>query len=68
MNKKEARRKKYRKQKLITRQNILESEIIGEEEQETLLGNLARVKQIPMIAWESIPATPTFYKTTLCAT
>ena len=66
MNKKEARRRKHQKQKLITRQNILESEIIGEnegEEKETLLGNLARVKQIPMITWESIPTMPLFYKT-----
>jgi Lon protease-like protein len=53
MNKKEARKKKHEREK--KKAEILESEIIGDEEEETLLGNLAGIKQIPMIPWETIP-------------
>lgn len=67
MSKKEARRKKHEREKRIGSHNILDSEIIGNKEklpetEETLLGNLARVKHIPMIAWLNIPVTPSFKK------
>jgi Lon protease-like protein len=57
MNKKEARRKKHEREK--KKAEILESEIIGDEEEETLLGNLADIKQIPMIPWHKIPPMTT---------
>jgi hypothetical protein len=61
MNKKKARKKKH--EQLKKKAEILDSEIIGDEEEETLLGNLARVKEIPMIPLGGIPVFPTFEKT-----
>lgn len=58
MNKKEARQKKNQLKKSRNSRDILGSEIIGDQEEETLLGNLADVKQIPMIIWHVIPVMP----------
>jgi Lon protease-like protein len=60
MSKKDRKQKRDEAQKKKT--DILESEIVGDETEETLLGNLARVKSIPMIPWDSVPAMPTFEK------
>lgn len=67
MNKKQARNRKHQREK--EQADILDSEIIGDveeideidgdfEEEETLLGNLASVKEIPMIGWLKIPPAP----------
>ena len=62
MNKKKARKKKHvleKKRKTAFQQYVAARyEKGGNEEPETLLGNLAPVEQIPVVVWSELPVTP----------
>lgn len=68
MNKKIARKRKKIVSQVRDHRVLQNGRILGADGQETLLGNLAPVKQIPMLPWKHVIAFPTQMKEISVAT